>query len=589
MLPIIALVGVAASRYPHLVQIVADDLGYNDLGHFNGNKTTTPNLDAHLKSGVFLSNFYAWRVCAPSRASAMSGRYNWGVGFYDMSDDTHHCIEPRFKLLPAALKEQAGYATHAIGKWDVGWIEQHCTPTFRGFDSFLGYYTACTSDYWYHGAPGGNLTFDKCRGVDFHDSLPNEIRGAKMSGPDSLNNTYDQEVFTRRAVAIIDRHGQEEAAAAVSPPLFLYLAYHNVHDACEADRFTRGLHAPLSTVERYSTTILDTWKVQAAMTTELDYGVGNVTAALKRNGMWNKTLLMFWSDNGGPLDHSSNWPLRAGKGSQFEGGYRVVAFISSGGLLPREAAGTTFEGIGHVSDWYTSLLSTDGVVGCGLPRDTGPRPPDGVNLWPALVGRNRTAPRREVVLSVTNRYFQSSPLCPAGCPSAIRVEDLKLIINASCTDRPVWQKWPSPGSQPVPFGRSGGTVEHGTDHARAPLLGHIHDDADDEEADGRESTQTGTGKWDQQQAEKICLYNLTADPGERENLAKHPAYARKLAELRSILAARAATGPPVEIAYTDVGMVNRSTDNAVCEQEQAAGYLEPVDWTDPPSGGRGHV
>ena len=89
--------------------------------------------------------------------------------------------------------------------------------------------------------------------------------------------------------------------------------------------------------------------------------------------------------------------------------------------------------------------------------------------------------------------LSEQPALPGWLPFSDTRRGSPEIITASCTDRPVWQKWPSPGSQPVPFGRSGGTVEHGTDHARAPLLGHIHDDADDEEVDGRESTQTGTG------------------------------------------------------------------------------------------------
>lgn len=153
-----------------------------------------------------------------------------------------------------------------------------------------------------------------------------------MSGPDSLNNTYDQVVFTSRAVRHIKAHAAAVAAAAAarmaSTPggqgsteadaeatsqdstLFLYLAYHNVHDACQQDRFTSGLNAPLETVELYPTTILDTWKVQAAMTTELDYGVANVTEALKASGLWPNTVLVMVSDNGGPLDHSTNWCAR---------------------------------------------------------------------------------------------------------------------------------------------------------------------------------------------------------------------------------------------------------------------------------------
>ena len=193
-------------------------------------------------------------------------------------------------------------------------MQRHCLPTYRGFDTFLGYYTACTSDYWMHGAPGGNASFGKCGDVDFHDSAGTSVHGAAMTGPHSLNGTYDQVAFTQRAVDIIH-------ANAAATPLYIYLAYHNVHDSCQEDRFASGLNAPLETVELYATTALDTFKVQGAMTTELDYGVANVTRALRASGQWENTVLIFVSDNGGPLDHSANAPLRGGKGSEWEGGY----------------------------------------------------------------------------------------------------------------------------------------------------------------------------------------------------------------------------------------------------------------------------
>eukprot|EP01051_Picozoa_sp_SAG22_P006434 SAG22_NODE_421_length_10720_cov_22.582619_5_plen_261_part_00 len=248
-----------------------------DLGIRNGGKTITPAINQLIEDGVTLSSYYTFRVCAPTRASIQTGRYPWGVGFYDMSDDGSHCVDPRFKMMPQLLKEQ-GYATHALGKWDVGYVQRHCLPTYRGYDTFLGYYTACTADYWMHGAPGRGPAFGPCNDVDFHDSKGTDIAGAAMSGPDSLNNTYDQVVFTSRAVKHIKAHAAGAAAAGgtAEERLFLYLAYHNVHDACQQDRYTAGLNAPLETVELYGTTILDTWKVQAAMTTELDYGVANV-------------------------------------------------------------------------------------------------------------------------------------------------------------------------------------------------------------------------------------------------------------------------------------------------------------------------
>ncbi len=94
-------------------------LSYNDLGCMNGNRTLTPNINELVRDGVLLSSLYTFRVCAPSRASSMTGRYPWGVSFYDMSDDTHHCVDPSFKMLPAYLRD-GGYRTHAIGEWANG-------------------------------------------------------------------------------------------------------------------------------------------------------------------------------------------------------------------------------------------------------------------------------------------------------------------------------------------------------------------------------------------------------------------------------------------------------------------------------------
>ena len=216
----IAAVSLSSPPRPHIVQIVADDLGYNDLGFLNGGATLTPSIDALVAGGVRLTDYYTFRVCAPSRAATMTGRYPHNVGFYDMSNDGNHCVHPSFKMLPQLLREQ-GYRTHATGKWDVGYVEQHCTPTFRGFESFLGYYTACTSDYWYHGAPGGNATASKCGGVDFHDSTTGAIAGAPMSGARSVNGTYDRDLFTARATDVIAAHDAAE-------PLYLYVSARRV-------------------------------------------------------------------------------------------------------------------------------------------------------------------------------------------------------------------------------------------------------------------------------------------------------------------------------------------------------------------------
>ena len=631
MLVQLALIATTVgAKHPHIVHIVADDLGFNDLGITNGGRTHTPTIDGLIRDGVKLQDYYTFRVCAPSRAATMTGRYPWRVGFYDMSNDEHHCVHPSVKMLPQVLKEGAGYKTAATGKWDVGYVEQHCTPTFRGFDTFLGYYTACTSDYWYHGAPGGNMTMSKCGGVDFHDSVTNQVRGAAMSGPRSYNNTYYQVLFTQRAVDVIDGHTSKSSGAAdggAPAPLYLYVAYHNVHDACQSNRFAAGLQAPAETVALYGTTKLDTWKVQAAMTTELDYGVGNITAALRRNGMWDDTLLIFMSDNGGPLDHSSNWPLRAGKGSEFEGGYRVTAFVAGGAnVLPAAVRGTNYTGMMHSADWLSTLASADGAAGFTPAPDSAIVQSDSLNLWPAITGRNLTSPRVEVIHAVTNRYFNAS-LGNVGVQAA-RFGKWKLIIGTDCDAQTQHQQWPAPGNASVPFGKTGGTIEAGTDHARAPLLGHVRTNGERGTAPdptcahgihqggvccasacgtcggptcghlpgGSHACCVGQIKADNlkcaeapapcvmpsaPKVNKVCLYNLETDMAENNNLAGDPAHSDLVQQLVAKLKARADTGPDIAIAFADVGPVNKTADNATCAQQESTGYLEPIDWQQP--------
>ena len=268
-----------------------------------------------------------------------------------------------------------------------------------------------------------------CNDVDFHMSHGSTIAGATMSGPGNVNGTYDQVVFTHEAVRHILNH------TVVQKPLYIYLAYHNVHDACTKDCFTAGLNAPLETVNLYPTTKLDTWKVQAAMTTELDYGVGNITKALKAARLWDNAVIILVSDNGGPLDHSSNAPLRGGKASHYEGGTRVESFVWLS-LLPPSVRGSTWDGMAHSSDWYVTCLV--GIAGGSVPgSETGPRAPDGFNLWPALKGENVTSPRTEVIHALQNQYFNNTGGHCQGCApnvgvASARFGDYKITTGGHC-------------------------------------------------------------------------------------------------------------------------------------------------------------
>ena len=188
-----------------------DDLGWNDLGRYNGGSTLTPHLNSLYDDGLELSNFHTFKLCAPSRASTMTGRYSFNAGFYDMPEDGVNQHITNYTALPALLKAQAGYATHAIGKWDVGYIVDECTPTFRGFDTFLGYYKACNADLFYHYVGGGACSANATgRERDMSQATG---RGGKPSGADGVvNGTYSTRVFTQRAVSIIEEHASTASA-----------------------------------------------------------------------------------------------------------------------------------------------------------------------------------------------------------------------------------------------------------------------------------------------------------------------------------------------------------------------------------------
>ena len=229
---------------------------------------------------------------------------------------------------------------------------------------------------------------------------PRARTSGQLRRPD-LNGTYNRNLFSGEAARLIRRHG----ALFPDDPMYMYLAFMNIHDGC--GNLSIGKQAPLKTVELYSDTQLDTYKVSGAMITELDYGVAEALEALRDVGMYDNTLVVLVSDNGGPLDHATNAPLRGGKHTFFEGGVRVMAFMS-GGWLPQGLRGKRWTGMSHASDWYFTLV--EGVAGGKVPANTGPRAPDGHNLWPALLdaAKGNTSdwsPRNEVVHQVENQYF----------------------------------------------------------------------------------------------------------------------------------------------------------------------------------------
>lgn len=274
-----------------------DDLGSHDLG-FHGTGIQTPNIDKLARQGIYLDQYYVTPYCSPTRAALLSGRYPLHTG-------VSHWIRPQSTMgLPledytlAQLLQQAGYATHAVGKWHVGHSKWEQTPTWRGFDSFYGFYGG-GEDYFTHGQSGYfDLRWDP---QPFSDESSSQV-------VDTEQGNYSTHVFSREAIHRIQEHGESSDETI---PLFLYLAYQAVHCPNQV---------PSEYMNRYAnrTDWSDRRKNYAGMLTAADEGVGKVVQALKDQSMWENTMVIFTTDNGGPTESccvqgSSNYPKKGGK------------------------------------------------------------------------------------------------------------------------------------------------------------------------------------------------------------------------------------------------------------------------------------
>ncbi|XP_008211549.1 arylsulfatase B isoform X2 [Nasonia vitripennis] len=283
---------------PHIIFIVADDLGWNDVGFHGSGQIPTPNIDALAYSGLILNRYYVSPICTPSRSALMTGKYPIHTG---MQRGVLKGAEPRGlplkeKLLPEYLRE-LGYRTHIVGKWHLGFYTKEYTPTYRGFESHLGYWTG-HQDYYDHSA-----VEEPYWGMDMRRN---------MEPAWDLHGQYSTDVFTKEAVKLIKSHN-------ASQPMFLYLAHAAVHSA--------NPYNPLPVSDE----IVDKIKIPeykrrrfAGMASAMDASVGAVVEALEKRNMLRDCLIVFSTDNGGPaegfnLNAASNWPLRGVKDTLFEG------------------------------------------------------------------------------------------------------------------------------------------------------------------------------------------------------------------------------------------------------------------------------
>ena len=418
LLPTLTAAIYAALDKPHIVFVLADDYGWNDVGYHqnavssgnpSGENTTngfiaTPAIDAICKQGVKLENYYVQPLCSPTRGTIMTGRYpsHTGVGPEVIRPSFPYGMPSDETFLPELLRE-AGYDTHMIGKWHLGLCDERYTPTFRGFNSFLGYLLGA-EDYFAH-----TREYNGANGLDFRNgSAPNVFPTALKTA----SGQYSTEIFSRAAVDLIANHDTDI-------PLFLYLPFQAVHEPHQA---------PEEYIEPYNTTIPHNTSngksrlIKAGMVSAMDSAVHNVTEALKDAGMWESTVFIFSTDNGGPVPVSSNYPLRGGKSTNWEGGVRGVAFIkgTDNDLAPLPSGVTSME-LMHTTDWLPTL-----VRGVAKGNTTQCKPLDGFNQWNTLRS-NVTTERTTIV--------HNMPAAGEGFSGgAIRVGKHKMLVNGMQTE-----------------------------------------------------------------------------------------------------------------------------------------------------------
>jgi len=350
---------------PNILYIVADDLGWADVG-FHGSEIKTPTLDALAAQGAEFEQFYVQPMCTPTRAALMTGRYplRYGLQSFVILPEQTYGLPTDERLLPQVLRD-AGYRTAIIGKWHLGHAKREFWPTQRGFDYQYGALIG-EIDYYTH----------KVHGItDWYRN------GQRLDEPGYVTTLIGQD-----AVRLVERHDRGK-------PLFLYLAFTAPHTPFQV---------PAAYSDRYKSISDPNRRAYAGMVTAMDEQIGAVLRALEKRGMRENTLVVFHSDNGGVRTAAfageietkgalpaSNGPYRDGKGALYEGGTRAVAFATwPGKIRPGKVAGMM-----HVTDMLPTLA---GRAGASL---AGTKALDGMDQW-ATISTGAASPRTEVVYNV---------------------------------------------------------------------------------------------------------------------------------------------------------------------------------------------
>ena len=373
---------------PNIVLILADDLGYGDLGITGSKQIKTPNIDALAASGVFCNTGYVTSaVSSPSRAGLMTGRNQVEFGHDNNIGGNQTGFDKSFLGLP--VKEQtlanrlknSGYVTGLIGKWHLG-EEDHFHPVNRGFDEFWGY------------LGGGHNYFPTKKGNGYNtDIICNFGASTKVS--------YITDDKGDQCASFIDRHKEE--------PFFLFASFNAPHAPLQAKESDLAKYKHIKDKRR---------RTYCAMVDCLDANVAKIVQSLKDNGVYENTIIFFLSDNGGPTYMTAcNAPLNGQKGCLLEGGIRVPYIVSYPKMLP---ANTQYQNAVSSLDIAATSCALAGADTTGL---------EGVNLVPFLAGKTDQQPHE-----LLKWRFTISAAIRYGNYKLIRVPDRFPLLFDLSTD-----------------------------------------------------------------------------------------------------------------------------------------------------------
>jgi arylsulfatase A-like enzyme len=382
-----SLVAMSAVTRPHIIVMLADDLGWQDVSYHGEGKISTPHLDSLASRGVQLDQFYVQPVCSPTRGALMTGRYpmRFGMQCGVVRPWASHGLPLEEQTLAEELRA-VGYSTAITGKWHLGHINGDYLPLQRGFDIQYGHYNGALN-YFTHDRDGGH---------DWH-----------RNDEALYEKGYTTNLIGQEAAHIIEAHDEDK-------PLFLYVPFNAPHTPLQATEEHLKRNAHIEDKNR---------RIYAAMVTNMDEAVGTIISAANKHLPKENTLIFFSSDNGGIVRFGSNGKLRDEKGSLYEGGVRVPAIMAWDGTLK---AGSVMEEPLHIVDLYPTLL---GLAGS---RPKQKLPLDGKDAWPTI-SQGKKTPHDFILHNLTPFH------------GAIRMGDWKLVhngqANANVTSAVGKEKW----------------------------------------------------------------------------------------------------------------------------------------------------